>query len=242
MTSGTLADAHGGASSPGSVAPAAAGGQRLFKPAGAGNWYCWYYVNGKQITRSTRCRDRAAAAATAARLEREANGVAVDPAEEATWFSAGASSFVYFVQPVGGGPVKIGRTAVPSSRLARIQVGHPEKLQILCALPGGAHMEKIIHGAFAKCRMQGEWFAPSDRLLKLISELSRLYKGTAHKTTKRKTFTLARRKCQVCGQENVAHGKNGPAGQHTRTARHRKAAAEARAGAAVLAVTPRGSR
>ncbi len=79
-------------------------------------------------------------------------------------------TYVYFIQAVDGGLIKIGKSEDPINRLATIQMYSPVKLQILAATP---HLkEKAMHKAFADERVHGEWFKPSDRLLALISEVA----------------------------------------------------------------------
>ncbi len=78
--------------------------------------------------------------------------------------------FVYFIQPVDGGLIKIGKSYDPKRRLSDIQLYSPVKLQILAAT---SHLEEqAMHKMFAAERVHGEWFQPSDRLLALISEVA----------------------------------------------------------------------
>lgn len=60
------------------------GDERLFKPAGSKVWYGWFYENGKQITRSTRCTDKRAAAAVRTGWERAAADPTYRASHEAT--------------------------------------------------------------------------------------------------------------------------------------------------------------
>lgn len=84
---------------------------------------------------------------------------------------------VYFVQGVGGGPVKIGHSASPSARLTSLQVGSPSVLRVVATMRGGFEVERTLHRAFAKDRLHGEWFDPSRELMAFIDEISR--KGSA---------------------------------------------------------------
>lgn len=84
-----------------------------------------------------------------------------------------ATSHVYFVQSGDDGPIKIGFTRRKGLRLVALQNGSPVKLRMLCAIPGGRALERILHDRFAKHRMCGEWFSPTPRMLKLIDELCR---------------------------------------------------------------------
>lgn len=67
-------------------------------------------------------------------------------------------AFIYFVQGVNGGPIKIGTSRDPARRLSTMNTGSPEPLELLVkcrALPG---MENRLHRIFAAGRLHGEWF------------------------------------------------------------------------------------
>lgn len=54
--------------------------ERLYKRGDV--WHCWYYdATGRQVRKSTRCRDKRAAGAVLRRYEQQASG-AIDPAED----------------------------------------------------------------------------------------------------------------------------------------------------------------
>lgn len=68
---------------------------------------------------------------------------------------------VYFIQPVGGGPVKIGVSNCPVARLTALQTGCPVPLEIVKTIPAIRNKtERDIHKAFAEYRVRGEWFSP----------------------------------------------------------------------------------
>ena len=68
---------------------------------------------------------------------------------------------VYFIQPVGGGLVKIGVSKCPGTRLVALQTGCPVPLEIVKAIPATRNKtEREIHRAFAEHRVRGEWFSP----------------------------------------------------------------------------------
>lgn len=74
-----------------------------------------------------------------------------------------AQSFIYVIGPdKPEGPVKIGYTADPPSRLVNLQVGHSEKLVIhhLKEIDDERVwvMEKIIHKGIRYKKIRGEWF------------------------------------------------------------------------------------
>lgn len=79
--------------------------------------------------------------------------------------------FVYFVQGVRGGPIKIGFAADPATRLAELQVGSNVRLRILCAVPAALNDERTMHARFKKDRLHGEWFSASGRLKRFIADI-----------------------------------------------------------------------
>jgi excisionase family DNA binding protein len=71
---------------------------------------------------------------------------------------------VYFIQGAAGGPIKIGVAHTPEQRLRELQVGHPTALVIRKVMPGGVAYERELHTRFARARLCGEWFRPTDEL------------------------------------------------------------------------------
>jgi len=71
----------------------------------------------------------------------------------------------YFMQMESGGPIKIGASRDPYSRLVSLQTGLPEKLRIIgcCSEP-----EKDLHLKFMEHRLNGEWFEPHESILKFV--------------------------------------------------------------------------
>jgi hypothetical protein len=78
--------------------------------------------------------------------------------------------FVYFIQQGSDGPIKIGFVHNDLvGRIAKLQVANPYKLNLLLVLEGASHsLEQELHLHFAKDRLMGEWFAPSQALLNYI--------------------------------------------------------------------------
>lgn len=71
-------------------------------------------------------------------------------------------NFVYFAQPEGGGPIKIGATKKhPEKRLSSLQTGSPVPLVLISWLPCEWWLEKALHRALDNFRVSGEWFANS---------------------------------------------------------------------------------
>lgn len=64
---------------------------------------------------------------------------------------------VYFIS--NGNEVKIGISRTPQARLAGLQVGNSERLQLLGTVEGGAVKERELHYRFLLSRLKGEWFS-----------------------------------------------------------------------------------
>lgn len=80
-------------------------------------------------------------------------------------------SFVYFIQCVSGGPIKIGYAVDPVRRVSHLQSGTFEELKILASIPGSRQQEAALHRKFAAARVRSEWFSPTASLLSLIAEV-----------------------------------------------------------------------
>jgi Meiotically up-regulated gene 113 len=71
-------------------------------------------------------------------------------------------NWVYAIQAVSGGPVKIGRSVAPLGRLAHLQTTSPVQLEIIWQAPlegnREGNRERFLHNFFAARRARGEWF------------------------------------------------------------------------------------
>ena len=83
------------------------------------------------------------------------------------------NSFVYFIQGENGGPIKIGLSQDVKKRLYALQIGHPDNLVVLVDIPGDEVVELEMHKKFDDCRLRGEWFKPTDRLLAFIKSIKK---------------------------------------------------------------------
>lgn len=77
---------------------------------------------------------------------------------------------VYFIRPVGmNGPVKIGHSVVPESRLDVLSVWSPLPLHLIGSVPGTYADEQFLHRAFVATHSHREWFFYSAELGETIS-------------------------------------------------------------------------
>lgn len=72
---------------------------------------------------------------------------------------------VYFIQAGEAGAVKIGTAKSSVNRLRDLQIGCPMDLTLLREIPGGAEIERLLHGRFSDLRIRGEWFEYTDEML-----------------------------------------------------------------------------
>lgn len=81
-----------------------------------------------------------------------------------------AEKYIYFMRPVGAeGPVKIGCSIKPRSRLSQYLSWSPFMLEIVATAPGTHRLERSLHKIFDRDRLHGEWFAASRELLEMIA-------------------------------------------------------------------------
>ena len=78
---------------------------------------------------------------------------------------------IYFVKS-SEGPIKIGFSSQPWSRLACLQADNHARLSLMAVMPGTMRGEKAVHIRFANLRIRGEWFRPSRALNKLMKEFA----------------------------------------------------------------------
>jgi hypothetical protein len=82
--------------------------------------------------------------------------------------SHAASGFVYFIQAIDGGPIKIGYSATAEgvqARLKSMQTGNPQPLVVRRLVEAPPEYERQLHNRLAEWRARGEWFWPSQRVL-----------------------------------------------------------------------------
>ena len=79
---------------------------------------------------------------------------------------------IYFVQAGDDGPIKIGTSNNPESRIDSLQTANPNKLKILHIGPGKRTREKAIQRHFHHLSISGEWYCPEEDLLNFIDYLN----------------------------------------------------------------------
>lgn len=73
---------------------------------------------------------------------------------------------VYFLRRADGvGPIKIGVSRLPETRLADFCKWSPYMLALIASAPGSNAWERGLHLRFAAYRLHMEWFAPAPALL-----------------------------------------------------------------------------
>lgn len=76
------------------------------------------------------------------------------------WNRVQRRSFVYVIQGLAGGPIKVGWAKDPVKRMATLQCGAYETLHLLHVIPGGRQQEREFHERLKgeRCHIGGEWF------------------------------------------------------------------------------------
>lgn len=85
--------------------------------------------------------------------------------------SEARTTFVYFIQPEGGGLIKIGRADDPERRLRLLQCGSPVILKLCHKAEAPAEWEFRLHTLFQRYRKHGEWFEPCQQLADIANAI-----------------------------------------------------------------------
>lgn len=75
---------------------------------------------------------------------------------------------VYFAQPFGGGPIKIGVSKDPVRRVRSLSGPSGIPIEIKATAPGGVFLEGYLHYKFRVHRLRWEWFRPVPEIYELI--------------------------------------------------------------------------
>jgi len=82
---------------------------------------------------------------------------------------------IYLIKAAAG-LTKIGWSNDPESRCKDMQVGSPVKLELIATSPfcfGSKRLEKFLHRRFTHNRVNGEWFALTDKDIESVREIFR---------------------------------------------------------------------
>jgi len=77
---------------------------------------------------------------------------------------------IYFIQCGKNGPIKIGQSENPVQRMATLQIGNHEKLEMLWQYSGDRYSEQFIHEKFSEHHIRGEWYHPHPEVLLFVSQ------------------------------------------------------------------------
>jgi len=81
------------------------------------------------------------------------------------------SPVVYFAQPKGGGPIKVGTSANPVARIQGLDGWSPSGIEMLTSIPGSMVRESALKWLFRERLWNAsEWFAPDVRIWRVIAE------------------------------------------------------------------------
>lgn len=76
-----------------------------------------------------------------------------------------SETYVYFLKPIGmNGPIKIGCSQTPVTRLEGLAAWSPFPLELLATAPGDYALEQNLHQCFADVHYHREWFHASAKL------------------------------------------------------------------------------
>jgi hypothetical protein len=96
-------------------------------------------------------------------------------------FATNARGWVYFIGCLGPEtPYKIGWAVQPWLRLVELQTGCPYELRPIGAVPGELRDERAFHRYLRDTRLRGEWFLPSEKLVRLIKKLCPFPRDAEH--------------------------------------------------------------
>lgn len=92
------------------------------------------------------------------------------------------AGWVYFVQGVDGGPIKIGCSTNVGARLRDLQGASPTRLRIIGVIPSADMLadEASWHRQHAAYRLLGEWFEPAATLTREIGDQAVPYAAEPH--------------------------------------------------------------
>jgi transcriptional regulator with XRE-family HTH domain len=89
---------------------------------------------------------------------------------------------IYVIQQGRSGPLKIGTSFDPESRMRTLQTGVIDGLTLLHQFDGDEQIERQLHARFNQYRLAGEWFSPSSEILNWVRSIGGTVRGDAAAT------------------------------------------------------------
>jgi hypothetical protein len=78
---------------------------------------------------------------------------------------------IYFIQAGAGGLIRIGCSIEPWNRIKQLQLGCPDKLVLLKAIPGDKERIKDIYKFLSPYKKQGKLFYPTNEVINFIQSI-----------------------------------------------------------------------
>lgn len=104
-----------------------------------------------------------------------------------------SGSFVYFVKPIGhDGPIKIGVSQRPETRLQSLMSWSPFDLEIVAAIDGDEKLERRVYSQFVAHHIRHEWFRAVPELLAMIEAMKAGHDIEGFLTAETKVVSLRR--------------------------------------------------
>lgn len=104
-------------------------------------------------------------------LEQEFWRKAKEEREKPSQKKKNSQDYLYLIHDTIQNTLKIGISANPKNRFRNIQLATSNKLVMLYALKGKAHLEKDLHKEFAEIRLASEWFKYDERIIERYKSL-----------------------------------------------------------------------
>lgn len=113
-------------------------------------------------------------------------------------------TYVYFIEAVGQGKVKIGFSSDVDARLSQLRTGSPYELRVVGRVDGGIDLEQILHDKFAKYRDDKEWFFFTKEIKAFIDGGYQL----VEQDTEVKPKVKKKNECEDCGHIWTPRGRD----------------------------------
>lgn len=115
------------------------------------------------------------------------------------------TSYIYFIQAKGSGPIKIGTTGDdPRKRMVKIQSDCPWPVRLLGAIEGTVSQEKRMHFVLSAWRTQGEWFEPHPIVLAAVQEALKHGKSLPLQSGKKKGVKYDHALCRYRAERSMS--------------------------------------